>query len=253
MENFVAAQLKELLLSAALGAAAALFYDLLRGARLLDRRDKLLTHLLDGLFSAAVLLAALFLALRLGQGQLRLFMLLGALCGALLWFALFSSLLRSVWELWWTALAASWVLLSRPLLFLLQRMKICWGLIKRGFSFLRTWFTIKCNRFGEEGENLAGKNSKTKKRRKTSPLLLMVLAVLIVVLAVQVFNVYENLADAKKQEAALNDALALQQQENDALRADLAKKDDENFIKSLARELLGLAEEGERIFYDVNE
>ena len=40
---------------------------------------------------------------------------------------------------------------------------------------------------------------------------------------------------------------------NDALKADLEKKDDTNFIKALAREVLGLAEEGERIFYDVNE
>ena len=44
-----------------------------------------------------------------------------------------------------------------------------------------------------------------------------------------------------------------QEQENEALRSDLAKKDDPDFIKELARDQLGLAEEGERIFYDVNE
>ena len=33
----------------------------------------------------------------------------------------------------------------------------------------------------------------------------------------------------------------------------LAKKGDEEFIKDLARDQLGLAEEGERIFYDVND
>ena len=32
-----------------------------------------------------------------------------------------------------------------------------------------------------------------------------------------------------------------------------AMADDEEFIKRLARDLLGLAEEGERIFYDVND
>ena len=72
-------------------------------------------------------------------------------------------------------------------------------------------------------------------------------------LAVQVVNVYQDLSDVKQQESALNYALAQQQQENDALRSDLEKKDDVNFIKALARDLLGLAEEGERIFYDVNE
>ena len=100
---------------------------------------------------------------------------------------------------------------------------------------------------------MATKTARAKKRKKTSPLLLMVLAVLIVVLAVQVVNVYGDLADVKQQESALNEALTEQQEKNDALRADLEKKDDENFIKALARELLGLAEEGERIFYDVNE
>ena len=95
--------------------------------------------------------------------------------------------------------------------------------------------------------------TKRKKRKKTSPLLLMVLAVLIVVLAVQVVNVYNDLSDARAQEAVLSEELAKQQEANDALKADLEKKDDTNFIKALARELLGLAEEGERIFYDVNE
>jgi len=52
---------------------------------------------------------------------------------------------------------------------------------------------------------------------------------------------------------AAEEQLTQQQQENDALRSDLAKKDDESFIKALARDLLGLAEEGERIFYDVND
>ena len=43
------------------------------------------------------------------------------------------------------------------------------------------------------------------------------------------------------------------QQENQALQSDLDKKDDTEFIKGLARDQLGLAESGERIFYDVNE
>ena len=41
-------------------------------------------------------------------------------------------------------------------------------------------------------------------------------------------------------------------QENAALEADLGKSDDEEFVKDLARDQLGLAESGERIFYDVN-
>ena len=80
---------------------------------------------------------------------------------------------------------------------------------------------------------MAANTTKTKKRRKTSPLLLMVLAVLIVVLAVQVVNVYQDLADARAQEAALSDSLTEQQAENDALKADLEKKETVAQIKVL--------------------
>ncbi|MBR5571906.1 MAG: septum formation initiator family protein [Oscillospiraceae bacterium] len=253
MENYVSAQLRELLASIALGAGAAFLYDVLRTARLLDRKDRLLTHLLDGLFVVALAVGALFLSFSLGSGELRLFMLTGAALGAVVWFSLFSKWLRPVWEIWCTSLVAAVLLLLKPLLFLWNLLQKGCRLAKKGFSFLLSWGKMRYHPTEEEGEAMATKSTKTKKRKKTSPLLLMVLAVLIVVLAVQVVNVYQDLSDVKQQEAALNDALAQQQQENDALRSDLEKKDDVNFIKALARELLGLAEEGERIFYDVNE
>ena len=72
-------------------------------------------------------------------------------------------------------------------------------------------------------------------------------------LGVQIVRVYGQLKTAQQEESVLSQQLTQQQQENDALRSDLAKKDDESFIKALARDLLGLAEEGERIFYDVND
>lgn len=253
MENFVSAQLRQLLLSVALGACAAFVYDLLRAARLLDRRDHLLTHLLDGLFTAALAVLTLFLGLRLGEGHLRLFMLSGAALGAVLWFWLLSPLLRPVWDIWCASLAAVLVLLAKPAKLFLSFVKKGAAAIKKGFSFLLAWGKMRYTHPAEEGDAMAEKTNKTKKRKKTSPLLLLVLAVLLVVLAVQVVNVYQDLQDAKQQETALQDTLDQQQQANDALRSDLEKKDDENFIKSLARELLGLAEEGERIFYDVNE
>lgn len=253
MENYVAPQLRDLLSSVALGAAAAFLYDLLRAARLLDRRDKVLTHLLDGLFVVAVAVLALFLGLRLGEGQLRLFMLSGAALGAVLWFALFSRFLRPIWDLWCASLVALCHLLAKPVVFVVKILQKGLSATKKGFSFLFAWGKMKCTPPGEKGDAMAANTTKTKKRRKTSPLLLLVLAVLIVVLAVQVVNVYQDLADARAQEAALSDSLTEQQAENDALKADLEKKDDTNFIKALARELLGLAEEGERIFYDVNE
>ena len=184
MENYVSAQLRELLLSVALGAGVAFIYDVLRTARLLDRRDRLLTHLLDGLFVVALGALALFLSFSLGQGQLRLFMLSGGALGALLWSALFSRLLRPVWEIWCAALVAAVQLLLKPLLFLWRLLQKGFLMAKKCFSFLLSWSKMKYHHTKEEGQTMAAKTTKTKKRRKTSPLLLMVLAVLIVVLEI---------------------------------------------------------------------
>ena len=93
---------------------------------------------------------------------------------------------------------------------------------------------------------------KTRKKRSNTGLLL-VLAVLIVVVGMEIVSVYGRLRDVRAQEAALTQQMEEKTQENEALRSDLSKKDDPDFIKGLARDLLGLAEEGERIFYDVND
>ncbi len=93
---------------------------------------------------------------------------------------------------------------------------------------------------------------KTRKKRSNT-VLLLVLAALIVVVGVEIVNVYGRLRDVRAQEAALTQQMEEKTQENEALRSDLSKKDDPDFIKGLARDLLGLAEEGERIFYDVND
>lgn len=93
---------------------------------------------------------------------------------------------------------------------------------------------------------------KTRKKRSNT-VLLLVLAVLIVVVGMEIVNVHGRLRDVRAQEAALTQQMEEKTQENEALRSDLSKKDDPDFIKGLARDLLGLAEEGERIFYDVND
>lgn len=92
-----------------------------------------------------------------------------------------------------------------------------------------------------------------KTRKKRSNTVLLLLAVLIVVVGMEIVNVYGRLRDVRAQEAALTQQMEEKTQENEALRSDLSKKDDPDFIKGLARDLLGLAEEGERIFYDVND
>ena len=92
-----------------------------------------------------------------------------------------------------------------------------------------------------------------KAKRRSNTMLLLVIAALVVFLGIELVQVGNRLSEAKQQEATLTRQLQQQTQENQALESDLAKKDDEEFIKDLARDQLGLAEEGERIFYDVND
>lgn len=92
-----------------------------------------------------------------------------------------------------------------------------------------------------------------KEKKRTNTALLLVLIALAVFIGIELIQVNQRLGEAKVQEASLTRQMQQQQQENEALRSDLAKKDDPDFIKELARDQLGLAEEGERIFYDVNE
>lgn len=70
MENHVPQQLTAYLTAAALGAASAMVYDLLRTVRLRRRRDRQLTGLLDGLYIAVLGFLLLWFALRIGQGEL---------------------------------------------------------------------------------------------------------------------------------------------------------------------------------------
>ena len=88
MENHVSQQLSAYLTAAALGAASAMCYDLLRTVRLRRRRNRRLTGALDAVYIAVQGLLLLWFALRIGQGELRLYMLTGMALGALLYLSL---------------------------------------------------------------------------------------------------------------------------------------------------------------------
>ena len=79
---------------------------------------------------------------------------------------------------------------------------------------------------------------KKTRKKKPSAVLLLVLTVLIVVVGVEIVNVYGRLKDVRAQEAALTQQMQEKAQANEALRSDLSNKDDTEFIKALARDLL---------------
>ena len=91
-----------------------------------------------------------------------------------------------------------------------------------------------------------------KKAKKRGGIVALVLLLLIAVASFEVVQVYGQIRSAQVTEQQLKEQVAAQQQANASLREDLARADDEEFIKELARDQLGLAEPGERIFYDVN-
>ena len=113
MTNEISHQLLVFGQSILLGLSIGLLYDLLRPFRL---RLPRLTGLLDGLYCLTVGCAVFLFLLGQAEGQLRGFVVLGAVGGAVLFFCAFSELLRPVWAFWVDTLAYLLHLLSFPLL-----------------------------------------------------------------------------------------------------------------------------------------
>ena len=91
-----------------------------------------------------------------------------------------------------------------------------------------------------------------KKKRRASPVALIVIAALILLVLVQIVQVYSQYRSMQAEESALSEQEASLQQENEALRSDLSKKDDPAFWEQLARKFANMVKQGERIFVDPN-
>ena len=90
---------------------------------------------------------------------------------------------------------------------------------------------------------------KNTKKRRSGLLGALVLLILLGVMAYKLVEVYGDLSAAKEQEARLR---TQKEEENNSLKDALSHADDPDYILGLARDRLGLAEDGERIFPDVN-
>ena len=98
-----------------LGLTLGLLYDLLRSLRRSDARS---ISLADGLYCGAAFCAVFYFALSFGDGELRIYMLLGILGGGILFFCLFSQWLRPVWDFWAACVGDGVALVLFPLRFL---------------------------------------------------------------------------------------------------------------------------------------
>ena len=142
MEIGVAGQLTTLAQALLLGLLAGTVYDLLRSVRIRCRR-RWLTHLTDGLYTAALLLAIFLFSLRRGEGELRLYMLLGMAAGCLFYFLCLSAPVRPLWDFWVDSAAAFLLFLWRPVVWIARSLKKVAVLAKKYFYFAGKCFIIK--------------------------------------------------------------------------------------------------------------
>ena len=132
MGNEIPVQLAQFLRSILLGGTLALCYDLVRALRSLG--GAVWACILDVLVSFGAA-ASVFLFVMAEDGELRLFILFGAVGGAVLFFSALSSALRPVWA-FWIGLILVPLRLGRTIL---EKLEL---FLKKGFSFLRKCFTM---------------------------------------------------------------------------------------------------------------
>lgn len=137
MGNYVSEQMLMFLRSILLGGTLGLVYDLLGALRKLGGR--VWGGVLDAVYCVTAV-SALFLFTMAGGGELRVFVLMGALGGAVLFFCLLSRPLRPLWDFWLKILLA-------PVRLLWGALKKSGRICKKGFSFLRKWLTMKSRDF----------------------------------------------------------------------------------------------------------
>jgi len=248
MGNYVSEQMDVFLRSIVLGSSLGLVYDLLRALRRLGGRAW--GGFLDALFCLAAV-ASFFLFVMSGDGEVRIFILLGTIGGAVLFLCLLSPILRPLWNFWLDVILI-------PVGWLKNFLGKIAKYLKKLFSFSRKWVTmlfVKARRLvtRQRGDqvmpNAKGQDNKKKKRKRHSnKLLLIFLAVLALGVCIQINRMYGKIQSAKIEEAAYAEQLAQLQETNNKLQQDIDHKDDMNLISDIARNELGLVGEGEKIF-----
>jgi spore cortex biosynthesis protein YabQ len=131
------------LASLLLGFILSLLYDLLRAVRLRRATKRRFTSALDLLYCAAFALLTFLFALRIGGGELRLYMLCSALFGAVSYFTLCARLFRPLWAFWAEVLFSFARLAAAPLRWLQKVYGKLAKLCKRYFLFSRNRLIIK--------------------------------------------------------------------------------------------------------------
>ena len=97
-------------------------------------------------------------------------------------------------------------------------------------------------------KNTAKKSGRTHASLLTKLLILLLLAGI----GMQLLRLQEDVKTAEAEKALLAAQVEAQQQENDALTADITEGGTQEKMEELAREELGLVYPGERVFFDTS-
>ena len=228
-----------------LGGLLGLVYDLLRAPRKFLPK---LAGILDALFLLALLLSLLFFALYAGQGQFRLFFFPGILLGAAGYFlALSPVVLRAL-----TGLLRG---LGKILHGILQPVRFCAkkfsDFFKNLFARSKKWGTIIDKIFLRRADSDRGKAQHEirqvfpsgEARHPDSR----------VYATVTLVSLRQQINEKSEQEAILNSSIASTRQENNRLQDSIDALGTDEGVAAVARDKLGMVEEGDIIFYDVGE
>lgn len=109
-------------------------------------------------------------------------------------------------------------------------------------------------RFTRGGASKDGRASvmAAKAKRKAGVLAMLLVLALLFAVGCELMNTRGKLALAEAEQSALAERVARQEQENRSLEAALARSEDPEYLRQLAREQLGMVSPGQKDFYDVS-
>ena len=88
---------------------------------------------------------------------------------------------------------------------------------------------------------------------KSSLLVKLVILILVVYATVTLVSLRKQITEKNEQEAILNSSIAATQQENNRIQDSIDALGTDAGVEAVARDKLGMVEEGDIVFYDVGE
>ena len=88
---------------------------------------------------------------------------------------------------------------------------------------------------------------------KTSLLVKLVILILVVYATVTLVSLRKQITEKNEQEAILNSSIAATQQENNRIQDSIDALGTDAGVEAVARDKLGMVDEGDIVFYDVGE